>query len=54
MSIAASHPPRAAMTSLPTVRFILSKLTSAVRDPIMQIHVVLNWAQELERRVPVK
>jgi dipeptidyl aminopeptidase/acylaminoacyl peptidase len=35
-------------------RFIMSKLTSASPDPITQIHVILNWTEELERRVPVK
>jgi Tol biopolymer transport system component len=34
-------------------RFVMSKLTSTLPDPITQIHVVLNWTEELKRRVPV-
>jgi Tol biopolymer transport system component len=33
-------------------RFIASRLTTSLPDPITQIHVVLNWAEELQRRVP--
>ena len=33
-------------------RFIASRLTTSLPDPIKQIHVVLNWAEELQRRVP--
>lgn len=34
-------------------RFIMSKLTSTPPDPVTQMHVVLNFAEELKRRVPV-
>jgi serine/threonine-protein kinase len=33
-------------------RFIASRLTTSLPDPITQIHVVLNWTEELQRRVP--
>jgi Tol biopolymer transport system component len=34
-------------------RFVASKLTTSLPDPITQIHVILNWSEELKRRVPV-
>lgn len=34
-------------------RFIASRLTTSLPDPITQMHVVLNWSEELQRRVTV-
>jgi Tol biopolymer transport system component len=52
VGIGAGGPLRGYDVSANGQRFIASRLTTSLPDPITQIHVVLNWAEELQRRVP--
>jgi hypothetical protein len=35
-------------------RFVLVRVGESVDKPVTTLHVVLNWTDELQRRVPVK